>query len=79
MSLASGVLPLRLAPTGGARRLGVVDGAGSFGAVLAGAALGRTLDVGGAAAFCAVLAASAAAATLLAEAAWRLGGRGVRA
>jgi hypothetical protein len=35
--------------------------------------------VGGAAAFCAVLAASAAAATLLAEAAWRLGGRGVRA
>jgi len=79
MSLASGVLPLRLAPTGGARRLGVVDGAGSFGAVLAGAALGRALDVGGAAAFCAVLAASAAAATMLAEAAWRLGGRGVRA
>lgn len=79
MSLASGVLPLRLAPTGGARRLGVVDGAGSFGAVLAGAAMGRALDAGGAATLFAALAASAALATALAEAAWRLGGRGVRA
>lgn len=79
MSLASGVLPLRLGPTGGARRLGVVDGAGSFGAVLAGAAIGRVLDAGGAAALFATLAVSAAVATALAEAAWRLGGRGVRA
>ena len=41
MTLASGVLPLRIARTGGARRLGFVDGAGSFGAVLAGSALAR--------------------------------------
>jgi sugar phosphate permease len=79
MSLASGVLPLRLAPTGGARRLGIVDGAGSFGAVLAGGAVGRALDVGGASAFCATLAASAAVATLLAALAWRLGGCSLRA
>lgn len=79
MSLASGVLPLRLAPTGGARRLGLVDGAGSVGAVLAGAAMGRALDAGGAAVLFAALAVSAALATALAEAAWRLGGRGVRA
>lgn len=41
MTLASGVLPLRTGATGGARRLGFVDGAGSFGAVLAGGALAR--------------------------------------
>ncbi len=71
MSLASGVLPLRLLPTGGARRLGFVDGAGSFGAVLAGAAMGRVLDAGGVGALGAVLAACAAAASVLAAIALR--------
>ncbi|MFO1029941.1 MAG: MFS transporter [Planctomycetota bacterium] len=40
-SLASGVLPLRAAQHGGARRLGLVDGAGTLGAVLAGSGIGR--------------------------------------
>lgn len=40
-SLASGVLPLRAARHGGARRLGLVDGAGTLGAVLAGSGIGR--------------------------------------
>lgn len=71
MSLASGVLPLRLLPTGGARRLGFVDGAGSFGAVLAGGAIGRVLDDGGVAAMGATLAACAAAAGVFAAIALR--------
>lgn len=40
-SLASGVLPLRAARHGGAKRLGLVDGAGTLGAVLAGSGIGR--------------------------------------
>jgi len=40
-SLASGVLPLRAAQNGGAKRLGLVDGAGTLGAVLAGSGIGR--------------------------------------
>lgn len=39
-SLASGVLPLRAARGGGARWLGLVDGAGTLGAVLAGSGIG---------------------------------------
>ncbi|MCU0864027.1 MAG: MFS transporter [Planctomycetes bacterium] len=40
-SLASGVLPLRAAGRGGARWLGLVDGCGTLGAVLAGSGIGR--------------------------------------
>ena len=40
-SLASGVLPLRASRHGGAKRLGLVDGAGTLGAVLAGSGIGR--------------------------------------
>lgn len=59
MTLASGVLPLRAAATGGARRLGFVDGAGSFGAVLAGGALARIQTGFGTASLFATLAAVA--------------------
>lgn len=48
MTLASGVLPLRAATSGGGRRLGLVDGAGSLGAVLAGGALARVQQACGA-------------------------------
>ncbi len=41
MTLASGLLPLRGPALGRSRRLGIVDGAGSFGAVLAGGAMAR--------------------------------------
>jgi MFS transporter, OPA family, glycerol-3-phosphate transporter len=40
-SLASGALPLRSTPNGSARWLGLVDGAGTLGAVLAGSGIGR--------------------------------------
>lgn len=43
-SLASGVLPLRAARHGGAKRLGLVDGAGTLGAVLAGSGIGRVRE-----------------------------------
>ncbi len=41
MTLASGLLPLDGAATTRARRIGIVDGAGSFGAVLAGSVMAR--------------------------------------
>ena len=43
-SLASGVLPLRASRHGGAKRLGLVDGAGTLGAVLAGSGIGRVRE-----------------------------------
>lgn len=66
MTLASGVLPLRAAATGGGRRLGFVDGAGSLGAVLAGGALARIQLRFGAEGVFATLAAVAGLAGLLA-------------
>lgn len=65
MTLASGVLPLRAGVTGGARRLGFVDGAGSFGAVLAGGALARIQTGFGTTSVFATLAAVAALAAVL--------------
>ncbi|MBL8756369.1 MAG: MFS transporter [Planctomycetes bacterium] len=48
MVLASGVLPLRAGATGGgALRLGLVDGAGSLGGVLAGSVFGRVVLANG--------------------------------
>ena len=58
--------PLRIARTGGARRLGFVDGAGSFGAVLAGSALARVQTSFGANGMFAGLAAVATLAAALA-------------
>jgi sugar phosphate permease len=72
MTLASGVLPLRAAPHGGARRLGFVDGAGSLGAVLAGTVLARVQVAWGASTLFATLAAIAALAGALAFAAQRI-------
>lgn len=66
MTLASGVLPLRAAASGGARRLGFVDGAGSFGAVLAGGALARIQSACGAGGLFLTLALVAAAAAAMA-------------
>jgi MFS transporter, OPA family, glycerol-3-phosphate transporter len=78
MTLASGVLPLRgdgsdHAAAGRATRLGVVDGAGSAGAVLAGTGLGRVLTTAGAPAAFTVLAGIAAVAAFLAVVVTRLG------
>lgn len=46
-SLASGALPLRAARAGAARRLGLVDGFGTLGAVLAGTGVGRVREAFG--------------------------------
>jgi sugar phosphate permease len=63
MVLASGVLPLRAGGTaGGALRLGLVDGAGSLGGVLAGSVFGRLLASGSAVLFGALAACAAGAA-----------------
>ncbi len=67
MSLASGVLPLRAGgATGGGLRLGIVDGAGSAGGVLAGSGCGRIAAAYGTSAMFAVLSGLALLAAALA-------------
>ena len=65
-SLISGVLPLRAAGTSAALRLGMVDGASTIGAVLAGGGLSRVRAQWGPASLFGVLASVAALAALLA-------------
>jgi hypothetical protein len=76
LTLASGVLPLRAAAAGGGRRLGLVDGAGSLGAVLAGGALARIQTAGGVSGLFGTLAGVAALAAALAVVVHRVGARG---
>ncbi len=76
MTLASGVLPLRVAATGGAKRLGIVDGAGSLGAVLAGGPLARIQNEWGAFGTFSTLALVALAAAAFAVVVHRVSGNG---
>jgi len=72
MTLASGLLPLRGPASGRSRRVGIVDGAGSFGAVLAGGAMARAYAAWGAAGLFGTLGLVALASSALALVAHRL-------
>jgi sugar phosphate permease len=75
LTLASGVLPLRGSVAGSARRLGLVDGAGSFGGAFAGSALARVQGDGGSSGMLAVLAGVVGAGAVLAALAHAVRGR----